>query len=64
MERLALPMKKTKRKRVKAKKKLEVVRSHLEAINLHCALLTAALRNLADKIDDVRSFHLLDKKKP
>ena len=57
-------MKKAKRKKVKAKKKLEVVRSHLEAINLHCALLTAALRNLADKIDDVRSFHLPGEEKP
>ena len=61
-------MKKAKRKKAKAKaekkqKKAEDIRSYLEAVNVHCALLTAALRNLADRIDDVRSYHL-DKEKP
>jgi hypothetical protein len=30
----------------------------LADVNLHCAQLTTALRNLADRLDDIRSYHL------
>lgn len=49
-------MKKAKRKA--KKQKAEAVRSYLEQINHHCAQLTIALRALADRLDDVRSYHL------
>jgi hypothetical protein len=60
-------MKKIKRLKAKIKKqkKLHGVRVHefLEEVNYHCEQVTAALRNLADKLDDVRSYHLKDKPK-
>lgn len=49
-------MKKAKRKFKKQKQKK--IRKYLIEVNEHCAQLTAALRNLADRLDDVRSYHL------
>jgi hypothetical protein len=61
-------MAKRKRKKLKAtKRELKAksisARRMLADVNLHCANLTAALRGLADRLDDIRSFHL-DKEKP
>lgn len=48
-------MKKAKRKfQVKKQKK---IRAYLDEVNQHIAQLSATLRMLADKLDDVRSYH-------
>jgi Mg2+ and Co2+ transporter CorA len=52
---------KAKAGKVKAKvRKQEKVRSYLTEVNHHVAQLTMALRALADRLDDVRSWHLED----
>lgn len=52
-------MKKAKKKarKRKATKKQEAIRGYLEEVNQHIAQLSTALRVLADKLDDVRSYH-------
>lgn len=57
-------MKKAKKlKAKKQRKKNERVRGYLADINHHVGQLTMALRAVADKLDNVRSYHL-DKEKP
>lgn len=45
-------------KKAKRKLKIKQVRKYLEEINHHCAQLSTTLRDLADKLDAVRSYHL------
>jgi len=53
--------KKLKRKQAKkkqTKKRVDDYRAYLAALNAHIASLAEALRVLAQKLDDVRSYHL------
>jgi Mg2+ and Co2+ transporter CorA len=53
----ALKVEAKARKASKAKKQ-ERIRRYLTEVNEHIAQLTGALRILADRLDDVRSWHL------